>query len=61
MKEQVLAGLEAALAFLGRGDVWGAANPEQVPLFSPAGFGSWAWVLFGALGSGCGFTRPLEV
>jgi asparagine N-glycosylation enzyme membrane subunit Stt3 len=46
----VLAGLEAALAFLGRGDVWGAANPEQVPLFSPAGFGSWAWYLFGALG-----------
>jgi asparagine N-glycosylation enzyme membrane subunit Stt3 len=46
----VLAGLEAALAFLGRGDIWGTANPEQVPLFSRAGFGSWAWYLFGALG-----------
>jgi dolichyl-diphosphooligosaccharide--protein glycosyltransferase len=46
----VLEGLEAALAFLGGDDVWGSANPEQVPLFSPAGFGSWAWYLFGALG-----------
>jgi dolichyl-diphosphooligosaccharide--protein glycosyltransferase len=46
----VLAGLGAAAAFLGRGDVWGSANPEQVSLFAPSGSGPWAWYLFGALG-----------
>lgn len=48
-------GLEAALDFLSRADVWGSANPEQVPLFSGAGSEVWAWYLFGALG----FALPL--
>ncbi|MEN8181261.1 MAG: STT3 domain-containing protein [Myxococcota bacterium] len=46
-----LEGLEQAAVFLGRSDVWGSANPEQVPLFAAARIGApGALDLFGVFG-----------
>jgi dolichyl-diphosphooligosaccharide--protein glycosyltransferase len=46
----VLSGWARVAAFLGKGDLWGGANPEQQPLFFFSGGTTWAQVLFGFLG-----------